>query len=418
MIWSPKGADEPYRMFTSRAEFRLQLRIDNADERLTPIGRKAGLVSDERWALLEKKLKQEERIRRLLAENRMDPKKFGLMAGAQDERPTLEAWLRRPESKLGDLRTWIEEQLGEPAVCGGLTTIETEVKYEGYIEQQERQVRRLREAEARQIPQGLDYTTVQGLSREVRRSTGKGPSRNVRAGLKNPGGHTRRDRRAGHLPKPHAKAKRMTEEERFDGLLREQCLTFADIRGEDSRVLMMHYKLLREWNRRINLTGRATLEEAVIRHYAESLFLASLVPRWVNSVVDVGSGAGFPGFPLAVLRPDIQVTLVESDQRKAAFLREASDLVRNIQVRCVRAESLNDRCDGVIGRAVRPTEIEVTARRIAAWSGILLSRNDAEALASRVDSQMVALPWDPASVALIGTVPRETSQTINGGCST
>ncbi len=163
-----KGADEPYRMFTSRAEFRLQLRIDNADERLTPIGRKAGLVSDERWALLEKKLKQEERIRRLLAENRMDPKKFGLTAGTQDERPTLEAWLRRPESKLGDLRTWIEEQLGEPAVCGGLTTIETEVKYEGYMEQQERQVRRLREAEARQIPRGLDYATVQGLSREVR----------------------------------------------------------------------------------------------------------------------------------------------------------------------------------------------------------------------------------------------------------
>src|SRR5208337_1401679 len=152
-----KGADEPYRMFTSRAEFRLQLRIDNADERLTPIGRRAGLVSDARWALLEKKLKQEERIRRLLAENRMDPKKFGLTAGTQDERPTLEAWLRRPESKLGDLRTWIEEQLGEPAVCGGLTTIETEVKYEGYMEQQERQVQRLREAEARQIPQGLDY---------------------------------------------------------------------------------------------------------------------------------------------------------------------------------------------------------------------------------------------------------------------
>ncbi len=202
----------------------------------------------------------------------------------------------------------------------------------------------------------------------------------------------------------------MTEEERFDGLLREQCLTFADSRSGDSRVLMMHYKLLREWNRRINLTGEATLEEAVVRHYAESLFLASLVPHWVKSVVDVGSGAGFPGFPLAVRRPDVEVTLVESDQRKAAFLREASDLVRNIQVRCVRAESLHDKCAGVIGRAVRPTEIVVTARRIAAWFGILLSRNDAEALASRIDSQMVALPWNPSSVALIGSVPRETFQ--------
>ncbi|MGO9442621.1 MAG: 16S rRNA (guanine(527)-N(7))-methyltransferase RsmG [Terriglobales bacterium] len=202
----------------------------------------------------------------------------------------------------------------------------------------------------------------------------------------------------------------MTEEERFDGLLREQCLTFADIRGEDSRVLMMHYKLLREWNRRINLTGRATLEEAIVRHYAESLFLACLVPRWVKSVVDVGSGAGFPGFPVAVLRPDVEVTLVESDQRKAAFLREASDLVRNIHVRCVRAELLNDKCDGVIGRAVRPTEIVATARRVAAWIGILLSRNDAEALASRIDFHIMALPWNPSSVALIGTVPRETLQ--------
>jgi tRNA uridine 5-carboxymethylaminomethyl modification enzyme len=163
-----KGADEPYRMFTSRAEFRLQLRIDNADERLTPIGRKAGLVSDARWELLEKKLKQKETIWRLLTENRMDRKRFGLVGNARDDRPNLEAWLRRPESRLSDLRIWIEEQLGEAVVCGGLTTVETDVKYQGYMEQQERQVRRLREAEARQIPRSLDYSTVRGLSREVR----------------------------------------------------------------------------------------------------------------------------------------------------------------------------------------------------------------------------------------------------------
>jgi tRNA uridine 5-carboxymethylaminomethyl modification enzyme len=163
-----KGADEPYRMFTSRAEFRLHLRIDNADERLTPIGRRVGLVSDERWELLQRKLRQEEVIRRLLSGNRLHPKKHGLAGVEQDDRPTLDVWLRRPGSRLEELRPWLEGQLGEAVVCGGLTTIETGVKYAGYMEQEERQVRRLREAEARPIPSEFDYSLVQGLSCEVR----------------------------------------------------------------------------------------------------------------------------------------------------------------------------------------------------------------------------------------------------------
>jgi tRNA uridine 5-carboxymethylaminomethyl modification enzyme len=163
-----KGADEPYRMFTSRAEFRLHLRIDNADERLTPIGRRAGLVSDARWALLQKKLQQEEAIRRLLAANRLHSKRHGLVGVERDDRPTLDVWLRRPGSMLEELRPWLEEQLGEAVVCGGLTTIETGVKYAGYMEQEERHVRRLKEAEARRIPAEFDYSLIQGLSREVR----------------------------------------------------------------------------------------------------------------------------------------------------------------------------------------------------------------------------------------------------------
>jgi 16S rRNA (guanine527-N7)-methyltransferase len=200
----------------------------------------------------------------------------------------------------------------------------------------------------------------------------------------------------------------MTEAERFDQLLRERCAGIANIGDAETRVLMKHYELLRQWNRRINLTGETTLEEAVVRHYAESIFLASLVPGWVRRVADLGSGAGFPGVPLAVLRSDVEVTLVESDQRKAAFLREASDLACNIRVRCVRAEFLNGTFDAVIGRAIRPAEILETARRIATWFGMLLGQSDAEDLVRNLDAKVLALPWNPSSVVLIGKVPRET----------
>lgn len=200
----------------------------------------------------------------------------------------------------------------------------------------------------------------------------------------------------------------MTEAERFEELLCGHCAGFARVGGEVSRVLMRHYELLRRWNKRLNLTGAATLEEAVVRHYAESLFLATLLPESACRVADLGSGGGFPGFPLAVMRPDVEVTLLESDQRKAAFLREVSDFASNIRVRCIRAEALEGAFDAVVGRAIRPADILATARRIAAGFGILLSRSDAEVLAGSVNSQVRPLPWDPSSAALVGPVPRET----------
>ncbi|HYL37773.1 MAG TPA: tRNA uridine-5-carboxymethylaminomethyl(34) synthesis enzyme MnmG [Bryobacteraceae bacterium] len=163
-----KGADEPYRMFTSRAEFRLHLRIDNADERLTPLGRKAGLVTDERWNLYVGKQEQKARLVRLMESARLDPSLFEVPLASAEDRPTLVQWLRRPEAKIEALSGWVRNALGEEPAHGVLTTVETGIKYAGYISQQERQIERLRDSERRRIPSEFEFGHIPGLSIEVK----------------------------------------------------------------------------------------------------------------------------------------------------------------------------------------------------------------------------------------------------------
>lgn len=149
-----KGADEPYRMFTSRAEFRLHLRIDNADERLTPFGRSVGLVDDARWNLYQRKSAQKTMLRRVLEVEKLHGK-------------PLSVWLRSPEASIQTVEKLLAEKLGEELVPGVLTTLEVEAKYAGYISQQQRLVTRLHNHEQRPIPQSFVFD-VPGLSTEVR----------------------------------------------------------------------------------------------------------------------------------------------------------------------------------------------------------------------------------------------------------
>ena len=163
------GAREPYRMFTSRAEYRLLLREDNADQRLSPLGRELGLLTDARWARFSDKLAALERGHECLQRVRISPGNREVLSrlGLQDLKngASLEELLRRPEIGIEDLGFLDPELAGLSEEVR--IELETEVKYAGYIRRQQEQVERFRRLEDLVIPNDFDYKAINGLSSEV-----------------------------------------------------------------------------------------------------------------------------------------------------------------------------------------------------------------------------------------------------------
>lgn len=180
-----KGTNEPYRMFTSRAEFRLHLRIDNADRRLTPHGRRVGLIRDDAWQDYLAKQRRMEQLKLLLEKTRVRradlPQEFPQTVSTVDGQ-TLAQLLKRPELEIGvftgllrTLQPGFFERNGNgdgrhlaSDIHNELKSVETEIKYAGYLDQQGKAIERLKRAEQRAIPDWFDYKTVSGLSREMR----------------------------------------------------------------------------------------------------------------------------------------------------------------------------------------------------------------------------------------------------------
>lgn len=146
---------EPYRMFTSRAEFRLLLRSDNADRRLVPLGERLGLVGAEQTAAVQHKERRIAAARNWLDLQRRDGK-------------TLTEWLRRPEVGTSDLLAWDAQFAAMELTPAELAEVEAEVKYAGYIERQAMEVERLQRMEQKRIPAAFDYGRLPGLSHEAR----------------------------------------------------------------------------------------------------------------------------------------------------------------------------------------------------------------------------------------------------------
>ena len=161
------GTKEPYRMFTSRAEHRLLLREDNADQRMTPYAYRLGIISNKRWDIFQSKMTQIDRETQALKKIKIDPSLFG---GKNKSKQPVLSILKRPEAKLEEIYKLVKRPLPEKGV---LLDIETTKKYAGYIERQNKEIKKIKKYENAKIPEEIIFSDITGLSNEVKQKLEK-----------------------------------------------------------------------------------------------------------------------------------------------------------------------------------------------------------------------------------------------------
>lgn len=199
----------------------------------------------------------------------------------------------------------------------------------------------------------------------------------------------------------------MSEREQFITALQDSLPEAAQPTPAQAEALFAHYQLLVRWNRSMNLTTVVKLPEAAVRHYGEALFLHAHLPA-VASVADVGSGAGFPGIPVAICRPECAVYLIESHQRKAVFLREATRSLAHVKVLAQRLDDVQQPVELLVARAVNWDEVVTATPRLSRRVAFLIGEDDLRAARQHPTLQWaepIPLPHGDRRFVLAGYLP-------------
>ena len=343
-----KGTKEPYRMFTSRSEYRLLLRADNADQRLTPLGINIGCVSETRKKEFEKKLERIKKGFEIIKKNKISPNelnKMGIFINHDGKKRSGFDLLSFKNINFEDIKKiWPETHVLEKDV---VEQIEIESQYAGYLDRQRDDIKDFKKEELLILPKNIDYKMVGSLSNEVveKLTAAQPPTLGAASRI------------SGITPAAIIAllrfVKKIKMKKWLNKLEKKEILIKFLINNKTEAALERYLDLLREFNAHTNIVGKSTLKNPWQSHILDSLQIMPFIKNKDSFVLDLGTGAGIPGLILNICGCK-NVILIDSNGKKINFLQKVKNQMQlKNKIILGRIEDINNlKVDIITSRAL------------------------------------------------------------------